>query len=38
MKLPEIKWLGVFPSDAAKFGVPQQCLLPLTTEGVIPNA
>ncbi|KAK1440255.1 hypothetical protein QVD17_06080 [Tagetes erecta] len=35
MKLPEINWLGVFPSDAAKFNVPQQCLLPMTTEDKI---
>ncbi|XP_076927744.1 meiotic recombination protein SPO11-1-like [Bidens hawaiensis] len=35
MKLPEIKWLGVFPSDAAKFNIPQHCLLPMTTEDKI---
>ncbi|KAJ0733860.1 putative DNA topoisomerase (ATP-hydrolyzing) [Helianthus annuus] len=35
MKLPEIKWLGVLPSDAETFNVPQQCLLPMTTEDKI---
>ncbi|KAI7740761.1 hypothetical protein M8C21_001194, partial [Ambrosia artemisiifolia] len=35
MKLPEINWLGVLPSDAEKFNVPQQCLLPMTTEDKI---
>ncbi|KAL8237526.1 hypothetical protein R6Q59_018607 [Mikania micrantha] len=35
MKLPEIKWLGVFPSDAERFNVPQQCLLPMTTQDKI---
>ncbi|KAI3810270.1 hypothetical protein L1987_19881 [Smallanthus sonchifolius] len=35
MKLPEIKWLGVFPSDTEKYNVPQQCLLPMTTEDKI---
>ncbi|GJR45921.1 meiotic recombination protein SPO11-1 [Tanacetum coccineum] len=38
MRLPEIQWLGVFPSDAEKYSVPQQCLLPMTDEGVIPHA
>ncbi|PWA63910.1 meiotic recombination protein SPO11-1 [Artemisia annua] len=32
MRLPEIQWLGVFPSDAEKYSVPQQCLLPMTEE------
>ncbi|PWA85367.1 spo11/DNA topoisomerase VI subunit A [Artemisia annua] len=38
MRLPEIQWLGVFPSDAEKYSVPQQCLLPMTEEGVILHA
>ncbi|XP_071696502.1 meiotic recombination protein SPO11-1-like isoform X1 [Rutidosis leptorrhynchoides] len=32
MRLPEIQWLGVFPSDAETYGVPQQCLLPMTVK------
>ncbi|GAA0170283.1 endodeoxyribonuclease [Lithospermum erythrorhizon] len=32
LRVPEIRWLGAFPSDAEKYCLPQQCLLPLTTE------
>ncbi|XP_058211302.1 meiotic recombination protein SPO11-1 isoform X2 [Rhododendron vialii] len=32
LRMPEIHWLGVFPSDSEKYGLPQQCLLPLTAE------
>lgn len=32
LRVPEIHWLGVFPSDSEKYGLPQQCLLPLTAE------
>ncbi|KAA8523554.1 hypothetical protein F0562_009977 [Nyssa sinensis] len=32
LRAPEIRWLGAFPSDSEKFGLPQQCLLPLTAE------
>ncbi|CAL0307354.1 unnamed protein product [Lupinus luteus] len=30
LRVPEIQWLGAFPSDPEKFFVPKQCLLPLT--------
>lgn len=33
LRLPGIHWLGVFPSDGEKYGIPQQCHLPLTAEG-----
>lgn len=33
LRAPEMKWLGAFPSDSDIYGVPQQCLLPLTEEG-----
>ncbi|KAL9147212.1 hypothetical protein ABFS82_13G158800 [Erythranthe guttata] len=32
LRLPEIQWLGAFPSDCEKYQLPQHCLLPLTTE------
>ncbi|KAK4484761.1 hypothetical protein RD792_007355 [Penstemon davidsonii] len=32
LRLPEIRWLGAFPSDSEKYQLPQQCLLPLTAE------
>ncbi|CAL5392535.1 unnamed protein product [Camellia sinensis] len=32
LRVPEIRWLGVFPSDSEKYDLPQQCLLPLTAE------
>ncbi|KAK3199974.1 hypothetical protein Dsin_023389 [Dipteronia sinensis] len=33
LRVPEICWLGAFPSDIEKYDLPQQCLLPLTAEG-----
>nr|XP_043622470.1 meiotic recombination protein SPO11-1 isoform X2 [Erigeron canadensis] len=33
MRLPEIQWIGAFPSDVEKYSIPQHCLLPMTTEG-----
>ncbi|PON33376.1 Meiotic recombination, Spo [Parasponia andersonii] len=32
LRVPEIKWLGVFPSDSEKYCLPKQCLLPMTAE------
>ncbi|KAE8654185.1 Meiotic recombination protein SPO11-1 [Hibiscus syriacus] len=32
LRVPQIQWLGVFPSDSENFSLPQQCLLPLTIE------
>ncbi|KAI5416717.1 hypothetical protein KIW84_041658, partial [Lathyrus oleraceus] len=32
LRVPEISWLGAFPSDSEKYFVPKQCLLPLTAE------
>ncbi|KAL5700015.1 hypothetical protein ACHQM5_025520 [Ranunculus cassubicifolius] len=32
LRVPEIRWLGAFPSDSDKYQLPEQCLLPLTTE------
>ncbi|XP_062081261.1 meiotic recombination protein SPO11-1-like [Humulus lupulus] len=32
LRVPEIKWLGVFPSDSDKYCIPNQCFLPLTAE------
>ncbi|GAV68802.1 TP6A_N domain-containing protein, partial [Cephalotus follicularis] len=32
LRVPGIQWLGAFPSDSEKYGLPQQCLLPLTAE------
>ena len=29
---PDIKWLGVRPSDLDRFSIPQQCRLPMTDE------
>ncbi|XWS11348.1 hypothetical protein CRYUN_Cryun38cG0076200 [Craigia yunnanensis] len=29
---PKIQWIGAFPSDSENYDLPQQCLLPLTTE------
>ncbi|KAI7843532.1 hypothetical protein COHA_002774 [Chlorella ohadii] len=29
---PDIKWLGVRPSDLDRFNIPQQCRLPMTDE------
>eukprot|EP00268_Persea_americana_P048923 TRINITY_DN5203_c2_g1_i14.p1 TRINITY_DN5203_c2_g1~~TRINITY_DN5203_c2_g1_i14.p1 ORF type:complete len:219 (-),score=41.12 TRINITY_DN5203_c2_g1_i14:225-881(-) len=30
LRVPEIRWLGVFPSDAKKYHLPDCCLVPLT--------
>ncbi|XP_057441014.1 meiotic recombination protein SPO11-1 isoform X3 [Lotus japonicus] len=32
LRVPEIHWLGAFPSDSERYLVPKQCLLPLTAE------
>ncbi|KAG6405262.1 hypothetical protein SASPL_132849 [Salvia splendens] len=32
LRLPEIRWLGAFPSDSDSYQLPQQCLLNLTAE------
>ncbi|OMO83734.1 Spo11/DNA topoisomerase VI, subunit A [Corchorus capsularis] len=32
LRVPQIQWLGAFPSDSDYYGLPKQCLLPLTTE------
>ncbi|WCJ33080.1 Spo11/DNA topoisomerase VI subunit A protein [Euphorbia peplus] len=32
LRVPEIRWLGAFPSDIEKYRIPEQCLLPLTAE------
>ncbi|XP_020225137.1 meiotic recombination protein SPO11-1 isoform X3 [Cajanus cajan] len=32
LRVPEIHWLGAFPSDSERYSVPKQCLLPLTAE------
>uniref|UniRef100_A0A1D1YDQ0 DNA topoisomerase (ATP-hydrolyzing) n=1 Tax=Anthurium amnicola TaxID=1678845 RepID=A0A1D1YDQ0_9ARAE len=32
MCVPEVRWLGVFPSDHEKYNLPDRCLLPLTPE------
>ena len=34
---PDIKWLGVRPSDLDRFNLPQQCLLPMTDEDIQPG-
>eukprot|EP00891_Asterochloris_glomerata_P001864 jgi/Astpho2/1864/Aster-00389 len=31
---PDIKWLGVRPSDLDRFKIPQQCRLPMTEEDI----
>lgn len=31
---PDIKWLGVRPSDLDRFNIPQQCRLPMTDEDI----
>jgi hypothetical protein len=31
---PDIKWLGVRPSDLDRFNIPQQCRLPMTAEDI----
>ncbi|XP_024027460.1 meiotic recombination protein SPO11-1 [Morus notabilis] len=32
LRIPEMNWLGAFPSDSEKYNLPNQCLLPLTAE------
>ncbi|KAJ4982253.1 hypothetical protein NE237_033090 [Protea cynaroides] len=32
MRVTEMRWVGVFPSDSKKYCLPEQCLLPLTAE------
>ncbi|KAK9268904.1 hypothetical protein L1049_000669 [Liquidambar formosana] len=32
LRVPEIRWLGAFPSDSENYGLPNQCLLPLTAD------
>ncbi|XP_038974937.1 meiotic recombination protein SPO11-1 isoform X2 [Phoenix dactylifera] len=32
MHVPELRWLGVFPSDFEKYNLPDHCLLHLTSE------
>ena len=31
---PDIKWLGVRPSDLDRFNIPEQCRLPMSEEDV----
>ena len=31
---PDIKWLGVRPSDLDRFSIPQQCRLAMTDEDI----
>ena len=31
---PDIKWLGVRPSDLDRFNIPQQCRLAMTDEDI----
>lgn len=31
---PDIKWLGVRPSDLERFSIPEQCRLPMTDEDI----
>ncbi|MCL7033902.1 hypothetical protein MKW94_000893, partial [Papaver nudicaule] len=32
LRLPDVRWLGAFPSDSEKYQLPKRCLLPLTAE------
>ncbi|KAF5187311.1 Type 2 dna topoisomerase 6 subunit a [Thalictrum thalictroides] len=32
LRVPEIRWLGAFPSDSENYQLPEQCLFPLTEE------
>ncbi|XP_015972943.1 meiotic recombination protein SPO11-1 isoform X2 [Arachis duranensis] len=32
LRVPEIQWLGAYPSDAERYFIPKQCLLSLTAE------
>jgi meiotic recombination protein SPO11 len=31
---PDIKWLGVRPSDLDRYGIPDQCRLPMTPQDI----
>lgn len=31
---PDIKWLGVRPSDLDRFSIPEQCRLPMSEEDI----
>ena len=31
---PDIKWLGVRPSDLDRFNIPEQCRLPMTEKDI----
>ena len=31
---PDIKWLGVRPSDLTRFNIPQQCRIKMTEEDI----
>jgi meiotic recombination protein SPO11 len=31
---PDIKWLGVRPSDLVKYNIPEQCRLPMTDKDI----
>ena len=31
---PDIKWLGVRPSDLDKYRIPEQCRLPMTEQDI----
>ncbi|KAH9804185.1 Meiotic recombination protein SPO11-1 [Citrus sinensis] len=33
LRIPEMHWLGAFPSDFEKYGLPKNCRLKLTAEG-----
>ncbi|KAH9652266.1 Meiotic recombination protein SPO11-1 [Citrus sinensis] len=33
LRIPEMHWLGAFPSDFEKYGLPKNCRLKLTVEG-----
>lgn len=33
LRIPEMHWLGAFPSDFEKYGLPKSCRLKLTAEG-----
>ncbi|KAG4213943.1 hypothetical protein ERO13_A01G090600v2 [Gossypium hirsutum] len=33
LRVPQIQWLGAFPSDSENYDLPKRCLLPLTIEG-----
>ncbi|PPR99110.1 hypothetical protein GOBAR_AA21562 [Gossypium barbadense] len=32
LRVPQIQWLGAFPSDSENYDLPKRCLLPLTIE------